>query len=84
MSKLYRFSVEVFDNECADWEDRGSVLLPDRAAYSQIEHALACVGVYAPRGMDSVEWDCGTGYPYAQILDAGMNCIVRLQEISRG
>lgn len=80
MSKLIKFQVESYDVESDDYEEMGVVLLPDHAQHSHVEHALAAVGVYAPRGADELHWDCGTSYPYAQILDASGACIVRLRE----
>ena len=36
--------------------DAGSVLLPKGACERQVEAALAAVGIYAPRGPETVEW----------------------------
>lgn len=78
MGKLHRFEVESYVASDDDWEEHGSVLLPDHAGYGAVEHALAAVGVFAPRGADMLEWDCGTSYPYAQIMDQAGNLLVRI------
>jgi hypothetical protein len=76
--QLRKYYVEVYESNCDDFEDRGAVLLPFHAEYSHIEHALAAVGVYAPRGMDHVEWS--SGWNGALITDAGGTVIVRMSE----
>ena len=49
-----RYLVEVV--EYSTWFEQGSVLLPPGASWCEVEGALAGVGVYAPRGLDKLEW----------------------------
>ena len=77
---LIRFAVEVYDPEVDDWESKGSVLLPDQAPEHEVEHALAALGLYAPRGADVLEWDQATDFPYAMITDASGTPMVRMAD----
>lgn len=67
---------------CEDgrWSERGRVYLPDQAPPHQIEEALSSVGVYAPRGADTVSWSERRG----MVLDAGGYALARLTPIARG
>jgi len=78
---LYKFTVEYYDAECDDWSDAGAVLLPFNASHSHTEHALAAVGVFAPRGADELYWN-HTPRPeqYGEIYDATGQAIVRITQ----
>jgi hypothetical protein len=78
--KIHRMSVEALSHD-GDYEEMGSVLLPDYAAPSEVEHALVAVGVYAPRGADSLEWHDTASYPSAWIRDGGGEIIVRIRRL---
>lgn len=68
MSTLLRFYVEAYDEETDDWNLVGSVLLPDCAPDREVEHALAAVGLYVPRGADELDWG-SSSVPSAMIVD---------------
>lgn len=71
-----RFYVAVADYDYPNaWNEQGSVLLPWKASDHCIEAALAGVGVYAPRGLDSADWIDGVG---CLVFEAGGELIVRL------
>jgi hypothetical protein len=59
--RIYTFDVEVYDPEADDFDLVGSVLLPDHALRHEVEHALAAVGVYCPRGADELTWEVASG-----------------------
>ena len=73
---LHRFRVLAFDGQ--GWEPRGSVLLPDFAHERDVEHALAAVGVYAPRGQDYVSWRVSADDSAAIVFDGADHPMVRL------
>lgn len=75
--KLYRFRVEIFCADDDDWDEAGSVLLPDFAPVGHVEHALASLGIYAPRGEDFLFWCETSNTPSAIIYDGADNPIVR-------
>jgi hypothetical protein len=79
--KLYRFTVEHYDSDSDDWTEAGSVLLPFNAGRTHTEHALAAVGIYAPRGADELHWN-HTARPdqYGEIYASGQ-LIVRLTSV---
>lgn len=81
---LHRYMVESWDEETQGWSKHGSVCLPVGAPDHEIEHALAAVGVYAPRGMDWTEWRVVVdGHPaMAKIRDASDRIIVLLRPVS--
>lgn len=58
--KLLRFVVETIelgpDGHCYVSDPRGQVLLFWESDARHVEHALVALGVYAPRGLDTVEW----------------------------
>lgn len=56
----------------------GTVLLYWNAAAHEVEHALAAVGVYAPRGTDKIEWLSSARM--AAIIDGEGAVIVWLEE----
>lgn len=60
--------------------ESASVLLPYGASAREVEHALAVVGVYAPRGPETVEWGAFPGAE-ATIFDANGTPIVHLIEV---
>ena len=60
------FVVESYDDQSDDWEVIGRVILPFEASRHAVEHALASLGIYAPRGNDTLDWgDFGVIYNYA-------------------
>lgn len=67
------FMVESFNEELDNWEEMGRVLLPFGANKQQVEHAVAVLGVYAPRGNDDLEWG-----DFAVIYDSIGKAMVRL------
>lgn len=58
---IHVLSVESYSAHDDDWDDLGSVLLPELAPDWQVEHALAVLGLYVPRGADYVYWCSGIG-----------------------
>lgn len=73
--KLYKFVVEAYDAENDDWDTVGKVLLPFNASYQHTEHALQAVGVYAPRGADTLDWG---PEQYGEVRDASGTVLVRM------
>lgn len=69
MKSLYPLMVEIYNFDAHDWEELGRVLLPAKAPSREVEHALASVGVYAPRGGDLLDWGVESGTPRAIIRD---------------
>ncbi|HYV99641.1 MAG TPA: hypothetical protein VE967_19435 [Gemmatimonadaceae bacterium] len=64
-----------------DWEEidyGGTVLMFWEASHVELEHALAVLRIYAPRGLDSVEWHAPSRT--AVISDASGAPMVRLIE----
>lgn len=55
-TSLLVFDVEVFDVDPFEWQPAGAVILPYPATNEQLEHALAAIGLYCPRGADDVSW----------------------------
>ena len=51
-----RLVVDVYEPETAGWRRVGMVTLPWGADRLDVEHALVAVGVYAPRGADTMLW----------------------------
>lgn len=78
---LYKFVVEIYDAGTDDWEDMGKVLLPANASELHTEHALQAVGVFAPRGADTLHWG-HTARPdqYGEIYDAAGALLVRITQ----
>lgn len=60
---------------CSEWDELGSVLLPPGCDEQGVEGALSSLGVYAPRGLDMLEW---YDDEVATIRDAEDFCMVRL------
>jgi hypothetical protein len=89
--RLKRFRVYQLDDPEDSHRYVGSVLLAEGASPSHVEHALAAVGIYAPRGLDELLWsrdvdpgdDLGFG-PRAVIVEAGQGPIVLLSERAVG
>ena len=48
------FTVETYDSETDDWAPVGCVILSHAASEHHVEHALAPLGLYVPRGLDSL------------------------------
>lgn len=64
------------------WENEGmSVLLPLRAKLHEVEAALSAIGLYAPRGGDTLEWFVFSG-TVATIFDALGHAVVHLLDRS--
>ena len=60
------FDVEL--NDYGDWVIKGSILLRHDAPKHEVEHALAPLGIYMPRGSDTLEWgDFGVIYEYGEM-----------------
>jgi hypothetical protein len=76
---IHVLSVESYSAVDDDWDDLGSVLLPDFAPGWQVEHALAVLGLYVPRGADYIDWceDLGNT-PRAIVYDGNDRPMVRL------
>jgi len=83
--KLLRLLAEVYESDTDDWQVYGSVLLPADPTRTEMEHALAVLGLYCPRGADTVcfayKWE--TEKPFATISDANNEPMVRLIEVRR-
>ncbi len=54
--RLQVFDVETYDVHADDWTPAGSVLLYHDAPGSVVEHALVALGIYMPRGNDTLDW----------------------------
>ena|SRR5258706_6786794 len=89
--RLKRFRVYQLDDPDEPHALVGSVLLAEGARPREVEHALAAVGIYAPRGLDELLWsrdvdpgdDMRLG-PRAVIVEAGRGPIVLLSERELG
>ena len=60
--------------------ETNSVLLPYGAGHTQTEAALSSVGIYAPRGLDTLEWGAEPE-ALATIYDGNGEPIVHLYEV---
>lgn len=71
--RFHVYSLYGADEGCV-----GSVCLHDQALEHHVEHALAAVGLYAPRGADQLVWGGEPEAPWASIFDGSDNEIIRL------
>lgn len=80
---LHRFDVFTYDGATDAWDHCGQVLLSDRAPDAHIRHALLVLGLYAPNGLDVVEWDtCAhCQAPAADIRGGDGEPLVRLEAV---
>jgi len=77
--RIYRLVVETYDVDFNEWEAHGSVLLPYGACPREVEHALASLGFYCPRGADRLSWAGNVGaFALAIISDGNDRTFLRL------
>ncbi len=68
-----RIVVELFNDETDGWYKHGLIDLDFGASYGETEQALCKIGIYMPRGSDTLEWgDVGL------IREYGNKPVVRL------
>ncbi|MFI5296647.1 MAG: hypothetical protein ACHREM_01000 [Polyangiales bacterium] len=75
-----RLWVSCVDKELEDELDTDSVLLPYHCSSRLVAAALEGIGIYAPRGADSVMWDVHPG-AVATIFDGNGDPTIYLREI---
>lgn len=80
-----RLTVEMYDPTFDDWRECGSVLLPAEPSRIEMEGALSALGLYCPRGADTVRfsywWQADE--PFAIIDDAEGRPMVRLWRLEK-
>ena len=82
--KPHRFKVWCDKESDGHLTESGQILLRDEAPAGEIEHALAPLGIYAPRGADTVKWtNPALGLVVVEVRDGGDRVIVRLESMGK-
>lgn len=81
---LRRYRVCVFSPDEQAARSAGSVLLYGGAKKSELAHALASVGVYAPRGLDRVVWQRGAAIITAPGAEGEWRIVATLEPSDEG